>query len=416
MEKYSVKTLCRICGGKDFMLVLDLGEMPVSNAFVSPARLTEKEDIFPLTVHLCKLCKSLQLRYAVSSELIFKNYHYATGASRPLVEHFNTLADEIVETFVESPRDLVIEIGSNDGSLLSRIKNKCRILGIDPADNIVQIAEQNGVPTRVGFFSSQLAERVRADVGFAQVIVANNVMAHIENIRDVFVGVRNLLTDDGTFIFEVHWVGNLLTDGGFDQIYHEHFYYHSLSSLKILLDSLDMEIRDVKLVPIHGESMRVYAGKTRRSLSDSSMAATRVEDFLQREKEMGLTEENTYKSFSEKVERNKTELLALLAELVASGKKIAGYGAPAKGNTLLNYFNIGTDTLSYITDTTPSKQGYYTPGSRIPIVAPDAIYSRMPDYILLLSWNYAESILEKEKALREKGVKFIIPVPTVRVL
>ncbi|TSC70640.1 MAG: C-methyltransferase [Parcubacteria group bacterium Gr01-1014_46] len=403
------KEICGMCEGTGLVPVLDLGEMPVSNAFLKKEDLNLREPFYPLSVQVCTNCKSLQLVHIVPSELIFKNYSYTTGASKPLVEHFHRLADDIAENHIENQNELVIEIGSNDGSLLSRLKGKTRILGIDPADNIAKLAEDNSVPTRVDFFDSKLAEDILHNEGPAKVIVANNVMAHINNIKDVFTGVKILLSPKGQFIFEVHWVGNLLTDGGFDQIYHEHFYYHSLHSLKHLIDSLGMVVRDVKSIPIHGESIRVYVGLS----GDSSK---NVENFLKREVDMGLADVKTYQDFSKKVESNKHELKSLLSRLKETGKRIVGYGAPAKGNTLLNYFKIGPDIIDYITDTTPSKQGAFTPGSRILIVSPENLKKEIPDYILLLSWNYADSILEKEKELREKGVKFIIPVPTVRIV
>ena len=248
-----------------------------------------------------------------------------------------------------------------------------------------------------------------ANEGKAKVVVANNVMAHINNIKDVFAGVKSLLLPNGKFIFEVHWVGNLLTDGGFDQIYHEHFYYHSLYSIKHLIESLDMVVEDIKLVPIHGESMRVYVGL-------SGKGSKAVGEFLKREKKMGLVDIKTYKNFSKKVESNKDDLKKLLLSLKKKGKRIVGYGAPAKGNTLLNYFKIGPEIIDYIIDTTISKQGTFTPGSHIPIMSPETLRKEMPDNVLLLSWNYADAILEKEKELRKKGVKFIIPVPRVKIV
>lgn len=408
MEKFKLRKNCYICNKADFVEILDLGEMPPANSFLEKNEF-QNEERFPLAVQLCKNCKSLQLRHLVLPELLFKNYHYATGASKPLVEHFYELADEIADKHACSKDNLVIEIGSNDGILLSRLKNKCRILGVDPANNMAEIAIKSGVPTRVGFFSSKLSKRIKKEEGRAKIIVANNVMAHIDDLRDVFLGVKNLLAEDGKFIFEVHWVGNLLTDGGFDQIYHEHLYYHSLSSLKILLESLEMFINDVKVIPIHGRSLRVYAGLSKKS-------STEVKKLLDREFDMGLTNEDTYVNFSKKVELNKSDLVDLLNKLKKSGKKIVGYGAPAKGNTLLNYFQIGSGIIDYITDTTPNKQGKYTPGSHIQVVSPERLKVDHPDYAVLLSWNYADAILEKEKALRDKGVKFIIPVPEVRIV
>lgn len=408
MEKLKLRQACNICGGREFIEILDLGEMPPANAFLREEEF-EQEKSFPLAVHLCRNCKSLQLRHTVSPALLFKNYHYETGASKPLVAHFYDLADEIATNYLNSPKDLVIEIGSNDGSLLSRIKNKHRILGIDPAENMAKIAVKNGIPTIVGFFNYALSKKIKKEKGEAKVVVANNVMAHIDDLRDVFSGVKHLLSPEGRFIFEVHWVGDLLTDGGFDQIYHEHLYYHSLHSLKVLLDSLEMIVNDIKLVPIHGQSMRVSAGKSGKSSSA-------VLEFLEREVEMGLIDKSVYENFSKKVESNKGNLNNLLNKLKKEGKKIAGYGAPAKGNTLLNYFNIDGNILDYITDTTPSKQDTYTPGTHIKVVSPEMLKSDQPDYALLLSWNYAGAILEKEKELRKKGVKFIIPVPEVKIV
>lgn len=409
MEEFKLKKVCRMCGGREFREVLDLGAMPPANSFLAHQRFFKKEVSFPLVVHICQNCKSLQLKHTVSPTILFKNYHYETGASKPLVTHFHNLAEEIASKYLNSPEDLVIEIGSNDGVLLSKIKDRYRVLGVDPASNMAKLARQKGVPTKVGFFDHTLAKEIKSDVGQAKVVVANNVMAHIDDLPSVFRGVKHLLDKDGRFIFEVHWVGNLLTKGGFDQIYHEHLYYHSLHSLQVLLNRLGMSVRDIKLVPIHGESMRVYAGHPGES-------HPRVSQFLDKEKKMGLNDLKTFEYFAKKVSSNKLKLLELLTKLKKSGKTIVGYGAPAKGNTLLNYFNIGPDILDYVTDTTVSKQGTFAPGSHIPVVSPDTLKKEKPDYILLLSWNYAKAILEKEKELRSQGVKFIIPVLSVKIV
>lgn len=409
MEKFYKRIKCALCGSEEVETVLDLGEMPLANAFLDAKSLDEEEARFPLAVNFCRKCFSVQLQYVVDGEVLFKNYHYATSASKPLVDHFFALGDEIARDYVASPEDFVVEVGSNDGCLLSRIKDKCRVLGIDPADNIAEIAISQKIPTITDFFSTALAKKIRLNTGPAKVVVANNVMAHIDDLRDVFAGVKELLADDGQFIFEVHWVGNLLTEGGFDQIYHEHLYYHSLHALKTLLESLGMVVNDIKLIPIHGESMRVYAGK-------SGESTNAVREFLDREVKMGLTDSATYRDFSNKIEANKKKLLELLSGLKMEGKKIVGYGAPAKGNTLLNYFGIGPEVLDYLTDTTVQKQGTYTPGTRVQVVSPENLKTDVPDYVLLLSWNYADAILEKEKDLRERGVKFIIPVPEVRIV
>jgi SAM-dependent methyltransferase len=400
---------CRICGSVEIEDVINLGSTPPANAFVHKKDLDSEETFFPLAVNFCDKCFTVQLSHTVSDELLFKNYHYESSASRPLAEHFCNFAEEIVGSYLQSPDDLVVEIGSNDGCLLSHIKDQCRVLGVDPADNVAQIAIKSGVPTMVDFFTISTAKKIKSELGNAKVVVANNVMAHMDDIRGTFSAVKELLLQDGQFIFEVHWAGNLITKGGFDQIYHEHIFYHSLHALKFLIDSLGMVIRDVRLVPIHGESIRVYVTKS----GESSKA---VNDFLDHEIQMGLTEKDTYTSFANKIESNKKKLTELLQGLKKDGKTIFGYGAPAKGNTLLNYFQIGPDVLDLITDTTLAKQGTYTPGAHIPIVSPKILKNNKPDYILLLSWNYASAILEKEKDLRERGVKFIIVVPEIKIV
>jgi hypothetical protein len=234
-------------------------------------------------------------------------------------------------------------------------------------------------------------------------------MAHIDDIRGVFEGVSSLLSDDGSYVFEVHWVGNLIGDGGFDQIYHEHLCYYSLLTLNRLIEDSGMHIFDVEFVPIHGKSLRVFAGKKQQKTKA-------VDEVFLLEKEIGLDKTETFKKFSEKVEKNRADILDVLSRLKKEGKKIAGYGAPAKGNTLLNYVGIGPDVIDYLTDTTPMKQGLYSPGGHIPVVSPDKLISDRPDYVLLLAWNYADAILKKEAKLREDGVKFIIPVPDVRII
>lgn len=403
------KLRCGICGSHSLLQILDLGVMPLANAFVHKENLHSPELSFPLAVNFCSSCSSVQLSHVVDGKILFKNYHYETAASEPLVKHFNAMADEIVRDHIQSPDDLVIEIGSNDGSLLARIKDRCKVLGVEPAGNVAKIAIENGVPTTVDFFNESVSQRIKSEWGEAKVVVANNVMAHIDDIRGTFLAVKSLLASDGRFIFEVHWVGNLITEGGFDQIYHEHIYYHSLHALKFLLDSVGMVINDIKLVPIHGQSMRVYAGKSGKS-------SPAVSDFLKQEVEMGLTKKETYFNFSKKIESNKKNLLEILSKLKKEGKKIFGYGAPGKGNTLLNYFNIGPEILDCITDTTPFKQGTYTPGTHIPVVSPKILEKEIPDYFLLLSWNYADAILQKEKELRVRGVKFIVAVPEVKIV
>lgn len=332
-----------------------------------------------------------------------------TGASAPLKEHFVQMAADIRKKFISSKKDLVVEFGSNDGVLLGALVPHCRVLGVDPAKNMARFAALEGVKTITDYFGHTVAQHIRKKEGVAKVIIANNVFAHINDIDDVMRGVTTLLASEGAFIIETHFVGNLITEGGFDQIYHEHVSYFSLYALITLAKKHHIVITDAELVPTHGASLRV-------TFQHTGKPHPRVTKLLALERRMGLHKKSTFKKFGGQVVSNKKKLVTLLATFKKEGKKIVGYGAPAKGNTLLNYFGITPTLIDYITDTTPLKQGLYTPGSHIPIVSPQQLIEEPPDIIVLLSWNYAESILKKELALRASGVRFVIPVPKVKII
>ncbi len=409
MQEYTHKTTCRVCEGTDLVKILDLDSTPPANAYLSKDDLNKSESSFPLALYFCRTCSLAQLLDVVDPEILFKDYHFLTSASAPSVEHFKNYAKDVIKPLISSKDDLVIDIGGNDGVLLSFVKDYARVLNVDPADNLATLSEEKGVPFYSAFFTSQTADDILAKYGQVKVVVANNVFAHTDPIRDVFKGVSKLIKEDGTFIFEVHWAKHLIDEGAFDQIYHEHLCFYSLHAAKHLVEASGMKIFDVEVVPMQGLSLRVYVSKN-RSPSD------RVSQILKQEEELGMTSETTYYEFAENVHKNKDEVIELLKELKEQGKKIVGYGAPAKGNTLLNYYGIGTETLDYLTDTTDLKQGLYSPGMHIPIVPPDRLLTDTPDYILLLAWNFKDAILEKEKALRDKGVKFIITVPDVVIV
>ena len=411
-ESFIHKTNCRICKSSNLEKILDLGKMPLANAFLKEEDLSKPEKKFPLTVYFCKNCSLLQLLDVVNPEILFRHYYYLTSTSKPLADHFIGLGQNLVDRFIESKNDLVIDIGGNDAVLLDSIKNRCRVLNIEPAENIAKISKKKGVDTISKFFTEDLAKRIFRKYGSAKVITASNVFAHIDNLDDIIKAVKVLLDKKGVFIIEVHWVGNLLglvDIGGFDQIYHEHLSYFSLLSLERLVNQFGLKIFDVKLIPVHGQSLQVYVSKNYK-ISES------VNEFLTQEKSLGLDKIEAYVNFAEKVEKNKSELRNLLSRLKKENKKIVGYGAAAKGNTLLNYFQIDNKILDFIVDDSPLKQGLYTPGTRIPIFSAERLKKDQPDYLLLLAWNYAESILKKEQKLRDKGVKFIIPVPGVKIV
>jgi len=409
MQDYTHKTTCRVCEGTDLVRVLDLGSTPPANAYLKKEDLGKPEKSFPLALYYCRTCSLAQLLDVVNPEILFKDYHFLTGASSPSVEHFKKYAEEALRPLISSKDDLVIDIGGNDGVLLNFVKDYARVLNVDPADNLAPLSEARGVPFYPAFFTSQTADEIIAKYGKAKVVVANNVFAHTDPLRDVFKGIAKLIDKNGTFICEVHWQKHLIEEGAFDQIYHEHLCFHSLHSLRHLVESAGMKIYDVQIVPTQGRSLRIFVAKDR-------MPTPNVERVLAEEERAGLIDEAAHRSFGRNIEGEKEKLLTLLRDLKAAGKKIVGYGAPAKGNTLLNYYGIGPDILDYLTDTTPLKQGLYSPGMHIPIVSPEKLLTETPDYILLLAWNFRDAILEKEKALREKGVKFIITVPVVEVI
>jgi hypothetical protein len=409
MEEYIYKETCRVCEGTDLVEVLDLGSTPPANAYLAASDLDKPEKSFPLVLYFCRICSLAQLRHVVDPETLFKGYHFLTSASAPSVAHFKEYAEKAILPLLNSHDDLVIDIGGNDGVLLSYVKDKARVLNVDPADNLAPISEAKGVPFYPAFFNSKTADEIVEKFGRAKVVTANNVFAHTDPIRDVFTGVAKLIGDEGTFIFEAHWAKHLVDENAFDQIYHEHLCFYSLHALKVLVEATGMQIFDVEIVPTQGFSLRVFAAKNRRPKKS-------VERILEEEREAGLTDEATYRRFAENVRINKEKIVNLLSELKRSGKKIVGYGAPAKSNTLLNYYGLGKEILDYLTDTTSLKQGLYSPGTHIPIVSPERLLTDTPDYIFLLAWNFKDAILEKEKPLREKGVKFIVPVGTIEVI
>jgi len=409
MKDHHKRTTCRICDSKDLKQFLDLGRTPLANSLVGKKNLNKKERTFPLSVYFCQNCSLVQVLDVVNPEILFSDYYFMTSASSPSVDHFKKYSAKILKDFIKSSRDLVVDIGGNDGTLLNELKNDCKVLNIEPAHNIAEVARKKGIHTINKFFSKKLVKEIIKKNGYANVITANNITAHTDTVRELFEGVKDLLADDGVFIFETHWARNLIGEGGFDQVYHEHLSYYSLHALKYLVDSVGMSIFDVETVPIQGESLRVYVSKNRKPKAS-------FEKFLKREKSLGLNDFKSFARFSKKVLDNKNKTLKLLAKLKSENKKIVGYGAPAKGSTLLNFYGIGKETIDYVIDTTSIKQGLFMPGVHLPIYPPEKLFESKPDYILLLAWNYADAILKKEKNLRDGGVKFIIPVPEVKII
>ena len=401
-----------MCKSERLSQFFDLGETALANSFLPKEALNKAELKYPLKVFFCENCGLSQLIHIVEPEVLFRDYVYFSSGMPALPEHFRKYAEEAVNNFVKSKNDLVVEIGSNDGLLLGAVKNLgAKVLGVDPAINIAKVANERGVETLPEFFSEKLADKIVKKYGHAKVMIGNNVVAHIDNHHDLIKGASALLADDGVFMFEAPYLVDMFENYTFDTIYHEHLSYLSVRPLVNLFKQFGMELFDVKIFPVQGNSIRGYAGKSGRH-----EISPRVLELLEKEKSMELDKLETYLKLAGDINEMKKKVLAVLNELKAKGKIIAGYGAPAKGNTLLSYFGIGPDILDYATEALPSKIGFYTPGTHIPVINIEEARKNPPDYFLLLAWNYKDAILKKEESLRQKGVKFIIPVGKVEIL
>lgn len=411
MESSHVNTQCRICRSRSLIQFLDLGEQPLANSFLRKVDLLSPEPKYPLRVFFCAYCGLSQLVDIVSPEILFRDYVYFSSGM-PSSPHFKRYASEVADRFLSSPKDFVVEIGSNDGHLLREIKEiGARILGVDPARNIAARANENGIPTIPEFFGETLARRMVQEHGEAKVVIGNNVVAHIDDHHDLVRGVSALLASDGVFIFEAPYLADMFKNLTFDTVYHEHMSYLLVRPLMHLFAQYGMEVFDAKIVASQGNSLRVFACRKGAFPIDVAVSA-----LAQKELEMGLDKIETYHQLARRVADLKNEVVSVVGDLKRRGKRIAGYGAPAKGNTLLNYFGIGPETLEYATEALPSKIGFYTPGMHIPVIAVEEARKNPPDYYLMLAWNYQDVILQKEAEFLARGGKFIMPVGSERIV
>lgn len=403
---------CRICGNEILEKVLSLGPSPLANNFLAADHLRQREPYFPLDVYFCNTCWLVQLVDVVPPETLFGEYLYLTGASEPMRIHFANLAADLAQRFSLPPDSLIVDIGSNDGTFLLQVQNRgLRSLGVEPAANVVGVAQARGVKTLHAFFDEEVARQIAREQGPAKVIVGTNVFAHANDLDEFVRAVLHLLAPDGVFVIEVPYLVDMVDNLEFDTIYHEHLSYFSLRPLTVLFEKFGMQVTDVTRLKVHGGSIRVYAQRSR-----GSIPAKVVSELMAREATQGLGALETYQRFAQGVYALRDELVGLLGRLKARGDRIVGYGAPAKGNTLLNFCKIGTEILDYVIDTTPFKHGRYTPGMHIPVFPETRFQSDRPDYALLLAWNYAEEILGKEIAYRQRGGKFIVPIPHPMVI
>jgi hypothetical protein len=408
LSNYNLIKNCRICGSTNLHLILDLGEQPPANSLIDRSQLDTTELKFPLRLFWCGECFLVQLLDIINKDYLFKHYLYMTSASKPIVDHFKKYAVDIFNEFLNKQENpFVVEIGSNDGSLLKEFKELgSSILGIEPASNLAKLANDSNITTLNDFFSLNNAKKI-AESKNASIVVANNVIGHIENLHELMEGIKILIGAQGIFIFEVPYLLDLIKKLEFDTVYHEHLSYFSILPIINLIERFDLEIFDIQKQNVHGGTIRIFVSK-----KNNFKIKDNVKKFIKLEYEFGINNIKTYENFSNDVKSLKNEIVELLKNLKNEKKSLFGYGASAKGNVLLNYCNIDHNILDYIIDTTPLKQGKFTPGTHIPILSSEKISEKgNNDVGLLLAWNYEFEILEKEKSFRSRGGFFLIPIP-----
>ena len=394
------------------MPVPDFGPQPLANRLRRAAELATREPRVPLCLVMCPSCSLVQITESVPPEVLFEDYPYFSSAIPSLVAHAKEIADRVVLQQGLGAQNLAMEIASNDGYLLQHYRDAgVRVLGVDPARNIAAVAEERGIPTRCAFFGRELAEELVAEGNRPDVVHANNVLAHVPDVNGFVAGIATLIGSQGMLITESPYLGDFLEQLEFDTIYHEHLFYYSITALNSLFSRHGLVVQDVEHLAIHGGTLRL----TVRSELVGTMGPA-VVALLREESERGIDDPATYARFGDRVRALGKELLALLDRLAGQGNSLAAYGASAKGSTLLNTFGIGRERLAFIADASPHKQGYYAPGSGLLIVPPAELLEQQIDYALLLAWNFADEILDQQRAFRDQGGKFIIPVPSPRIV
>lgn len=391
--------------------------MPLANALLSAAQLRQREPTYPLDLVFCPQCSLAQITETVPAEELFTSYPYFSSVSDAMVRHAGEIAARLARSRRLGALSLVIEVASNDGYLLQHYREAgVPVLGIEPASNVARVAETaRGIPTIVSFFDENLARQLREQGRAADVIHANNVLAHMADLHGAVRGMAVLLKDEGVAVIEVPYVMNMIDNCEFDTIYHEHLCYFSLTALNRLFGSHSLRIIDVERLSVHGGSLRLFVGKGDATHTDAGERGE-VGRLLEEEAVRGADRLDFYAGFGARVEAARAHLVGLLRDLKGQGKRIAAYGASAKGSTLLNYCGIGTQLIDFVVDRSPVKQGCYMPGSRLPIQPTERLLEEMPDYVLLLTWNFAAEILQQQRAFQKRGGRFIIPVPQAHVL
>ena len=406
------RNTCRLCNKANLKLAFSLEPTPPANAFVDKQKISINQDCYPLDVFFCKDCKHVQLLDVVDSKILFEDYVYVSGTSPVFVKHFEEYANFLIENYLQNKKSLVIDIGSNDGTLLSFFKEKgVKVLGVDPAKEISSKANSNGIETLNNFFTFEFSKLIQKKYGRAEIITANNVFAHVNDMKDLINGIKNLLAPNGIFVFEVSYLVDVIQKNLFDMIYHEHLSYHSVIPLIKFFKDNEMELIEVIRVDSHGGSLRgiVQMKDGMHKIGDS------VKHCIDLEKEIEIEQFETYVKFFHKINKERNELQKLLQRLKNDKKSIVGFGAPAKATTFLYHFAVKPEVIEYIIDDSPLKQGLFTPGMHIPIYSSKKLYEKNPDYVIILAWNFAESIMKRHQKIKDLGGHFIIPLPELKV-
>ena len=404
---------CMFCGAPLRHTFVDLGMSPLCESYVPAERLNAMEPFYPLHVYVCGECYLVQLEQFVSPEEIFSEYAYFSSYADSWVEHMRRYADAITDRLGLGAESLVVEVASNDGYLLQHfLRQGIPVLGIEPAANVAKVAVEKGIPTLVKFFGADTARELSAEGKQADLLCGANVLAQVPQLNDFVEGLRILLKRGGVCTIEFPHLVRLMAENQFDTIYHEHFSYFSFLAVERIFAAHGLTVFDVEELPTHGGSLRIYA----RHAEEAPEVTGRARALRQRELEAGLLRLETYAGFGEQVKETKRKLLEFLIGAKRAGKRVVGYGAPGKGNTLLNYCGIRTDFLDFTVDRSTYKQGKFLPGTHIPIFAPDRIREARPDYVLILPWNFQDEIVKQMAHVREWGGRFVVPIPEVRVL
>jgi 2-polyprenyl-3-methyl-5-hydroxy-6-metoxy-1,4-benzoquinol methylase len=405
--------VCRFCACPLSVTFADLGTSPLSNSYVRPENVHNAESVHPLHVRVCQSCFLVQLPLCETAEAIFSDYAYFSSYSDSWLAHCKKYADEVVQKFDLPQTARIVEVASNDGYLLQFFKEKkFEVLGIEPAQNVARVAQEKGIPTVVQFLGASTADELRKAGHQADLLIGNNVLAHVPDLNDFIIGLKTLLNDIGVLTLEFPHLLQLMIQNQFDTIYHEHFSYFSLMTVEKIFAYHGLTVFDVQEVPTHGGSLRLYV---KHAYDVTKSVAPAVAELIQKERDYGLDRIDTYRQFGVQVERVKSEFLSMLADLKKQGKKVVGYGAPAKGNTLLNYCGVRTDMISFTVDRSPHKQGLFLPGTHIPIYHPDEILAQKPDYIVILPWNIKDEIMDQLSYVRQWDAKFIVPIPITTI-